>query len=755
VIDTTRHFAVSTAGHIAAKLWSAQDPMGWGEFLDWLDIRHPAGSKDCGGYFLGSLRGRRKKAENVLSRSAITLDADKANDRVPGEVEAALGGVAMAIHSTWSHTAEAPHYRVLLPLDRDVTPAEYILVTKALLRVVGEACGDGVWDRSCTQPERMMLRPSTQDATTYYAHVAAGDPLCADDWVVRAVEWGLDRVDSTIDDHGGGVADYDPDTPPNQEQLGLAMVLLDKAEREVRTLFNETTGEPFGGRNQACISRLPMLYRFVLGGCLKEEDVDARVLAAVLTAEGSSDFDEAEYATVSANAWEYANLSGGRRPAVDEANDVFDVVEGDEPGPEWPPYRPDLYFTQRGQFQTQVTADAIRAVAPIGLDAIDNALLVYRGGVWQPGETWINAALAKMFRNEWTQTVRNTTVQFLKESPDTPRIVAEPVTAWINCQNGMLDWRTGAMVEHRADFLSTVQIPHPYEEDAECPRFLEFLERVAPDGAMEFMWELVGYMLMSGNPLQVAPMLYGPGSNGKGTFLNVLSSVLGHHNVAAVALHDLIENRFRAAELYGKLANIAGDLDDRWLSSTGLFKQVTGDDTISAERKYGAAFSFKPWAVPLFSTNTIFSVSDSSEGYARRMMVVPFPNHYDGEGRSGLFAEAELRGILRRGVEGLQTLMERGRFLMPESVAEETQKFLAGGDVVRSWVEDRCVVEVGAWTLRTELFADFESYVVFTGSKGMSNRSLYNRLEQMAGVREGKRRGERGMHGIRLNGGVE
>lgn len=750
---TDRTFAVSTANHIDSKLWSPQGPLTWDEFVSWLNLGQPARQRDCGGFFLGRLRGKRKKSDTVISRSAINLDADKADAGFLTDAPIALAGVSQVFYTTWRHTPEAPRYRLLIPLDRDVSPAEFILISKALI----EELGPHQFDPTCTQPERMMLRPSTQDPVVYEHMVVDGDPLCADEWVLRAREDGFDRVDSSIDDHGGGEPNYDPDTRPNREQIALAQVLLDKAEREVRTGFNEKTGDPFGGRNQACISRLPMLYRFVLGGCLKEDEVNGRILAAALEAEGDATFDEVEFAQVSANAWEYANLSGGRRPVVDDPAEVFDAVsdelgadEGDDT-PLYPAYRPDLYFTNRGQHQTLVTAEAIRAVRPIALDAIDNRLLCYHHGVWQEGELWINNAVAAMMRNEWTQTVRNSTIEYLKDSPTTPRLRRDPAASgYVNTRSGMLDWRTGDVVEHSPDYWSTIQIPHEWDETADCPRFLAFLERVLPEDAMGFIWELIGYMLYSGNPLQVAPMLYGPGSNGKGTFLNVLIEVLGLENVASVALHDLIENRFRAAELYGKMANIAGDLDDRWLSSTGLLKQITGDDLISAERKFGASFSFRPWAVPLFSTNNVFSVSDSSEGYARRMMVIPFPNTYHGEGRAALFSGEEYAGVLRRGVEGLATLMERGRFRLPPSVEQATHKFLASGDVVRSWIDECCVLEVGGWTPRADLYASFDAYVSFTGSKPMSNRSFYNRLAQVGGLGEIKRKGVRGVSGITL-----
>jgi putative DNA primase/helicase len=43
-----------------------------------------------------------------------------------------------------------------------------------------------------------------------------------------------------------------------------------------------------------------------------------------------------------------------------------------------------------------------------------------------------------------------------------------------------------------------------------------------------------------------------------------------------VTLPEPAENRFRTATLFGKLANLAGDLDSRWLDSTAMFKAITG-----------------------------------------------------------------------------------------------------------------------------------------------------------------------------------
>ena len=156
---------------------------------------------------------------------------------------------------------------------------------------------------------------------------------------------------------------------------------------------------------------------------------------------------------------------------------------------------------------------------------------------------------------------------------------------------------------------------------AQCPRFEQFLADVLPQDCYRpagdsagFIWEVIGYTLYSGNPLHIAVLLLGNGRNGKGTLIRVLKRLVGDHNCTTVKLHDLVENRFRAGTLFGKLANLAGDLESRWLDNTAAFKAITGGDSVQGEYKYGAAFDFTPWALPFYSVNKPFGSADSSEG---------------------------------------------------------------------------------------------------------------------------------------------
>jgi P4 family phage/plasmid primase-like protien len=226
--------------------------------------------------------------------------------------------------------------------------------------------------------------------------------------------------------------------------------------------------------------------------------------------------------------------------------------------------------------------------------------------------------------------------------------------------------------------------------------FETFLTQVLPpdcytptkDSPQGFIWELIGYTMYSGNPLHIAILLRGIGRNGKGTLIRLLKALLGGHNTSAVGLHDLTENRFRTATLYGRLANLAGDLDSKWINDTAAFKAITGGDTVQAEHKYGAVFDFTPWALPIYSANKPFGSADSSEGWHARWVVVPFPNSFlhaeDRNLDAKLQTEAELRGVMARGIRALPALMTRGWLPEPESVTEAKEAFIVASDAIRA-----------------------------------------------------------------------
>jgi putative DNA primase/helicase len=147
-------------------------------------------------------------------------------------------------------------------------------------------------------------------------------------------------------------------------------------------------------------------------------------------------------------------------------------------------------------------------------------------------------------------------------------------------------------------------------------------------GTWVLLFECIGYCLIPDYPFNRAFMLVGDGANGKSTYLRLLKEILGTSNVTGQSLQDLCLYRFASVELYHKLANIFQDLPAKPILYTGYFKILTGEDWFSAQRKFKDSWYMKNYAKLIFSANELPEVTDHSEAFWRRWIVVEFPNKF-------------------------------------------------------------------------------------------------------------------------------
>ena len=151
-----------------------QGTITWNELLEW--AHHPRRTKACGNYVLGRLRGTRRTKTSILSRDALTLDADNARGtEIPDAL--ALLGVRALVHATFSSTAQAPRYRVIIPLSRPVLPDEYVHAATRMLEMLGA----DQFDPGSIEPERYMFRPATSSPDDYRVFAYDGPPQDAED----------------------------------------------------------------------------------------------------------------------------------------------------------------------------------------------------------------------------------------------------------------------------------------------------------------------------------------------------------------------------------------------------------------------------------------------------------------------------------------------------------------------------------------------------------------------------------------------
>ena len=305
----------------------------------------------------------------------------------------------------------------------------------------------------------------------------------------------------------------------------------------------------------------------------------------------------------------------------------------------------------------------------------------------------------------------------------------------INVKNGLYNVLEDTLTEHNPDYYSTVQLNVTYDEKAKCPRFLKFLEE-SMCGDMEqvaLIQEMLGYFLIPVNSAQKCFVIVGVGGAGKSVLLRVLNDILlGKQNVSNVSWQALNE-RFKTAELFGKLANIFADLPTKYIDDNGIFKALVGEDYLTVEKKNKNPFSFQSCARLLFSCNSIpKNYGDRSEGFYRRLIIMRFNNMVPAEKRDPELIDKfrlEADGIFLFALEGLKRLMKnRFKFSETDVNRAELQQYREESDSVLLFIRDCCETGEDFVVGSTELFNAYKDYCDECGLKPYSQRMFVQQL---------------------------
>mgnify|MGYP000921230184 CR=1 FL=1 len=156
----------------------------------------------------------------------------------------------------------------------------------------------------------------------------------------------------------------------------------------------------------------------------------------------------------------------------------------------------------------------------------------------------------------------------------------------------VVDIESGDVLEYDPKLYITAKLPVSYDPNGQCPLIEKIFSQLLPEDRVIDLYEIAAYCMFRSYPYQKFFFLYGRGANGKGVFARVLEAILGKHNISHVSMKNFQNNRFSGAELYNKYANICTELDYSDLNHTDLIKQLTGGDSIHAEKKFHHPFNF-------------------------------------------------------------------------------------------------------------------------------------------------------------------
>lgn len=336
----------------------------------------------------------------------------------------------------------------------------------------------------------------------------------------------------------------------------------------------------------------------------------------------------------------------------------------------------------------------------------------------------------------------------------------DPDPYMLNCANGVVDLRTGELVEHRPELWQSKLAPVAYDPDALCPTWDAFLARVFDGNAsvIDFVQRAAGLSLVGQVVEHVLFVLWGVGANGKSTLLSTMLEVIGDYGRQAandLLVHrDLPQHTTAIAELRGvRMVSTVETAGSGGRLSEVTVKVLTGGDDRNARFLYQDAFTYTPSDTFWLATNHKPVIRDNSEGIWRRICLIPFRVQIPRQEQDTRLRDklrAEYPGILAWMVRGCIEWQRRGLDRPPE-VEAATAGYRAEVDVLSNFLEDCCVVEAGALTMAQELYERYVQWCQETGEKPALQRFFGLKLTDSGHTRQRVGKARRwAWEGIRL-----
>ncbi len=311
---------------------------------------------------------------------------------------------------------------------------------------------------------------------------------------------------------------------------------------------------------------------------------------------------------------------------------------------------------------------------------INNQLHIYRNGIYIPGTSEIEAEMIKhipqLNRAKRTEVLAYLDIM-IRENTN-----AENANL-IAFENGLYNIVDDSFVSFTPEHIITNKINWQYNQKAYSELADGVLNKIACNDTQirALLEEAIGYCFYRRNELGKAFILIGDKNNGKSTFLSTLQHLLGDDNIASLDLKEL-GDRFKTAELFGKLANIGDDIGDEFIANAAIFRKLVTGDRVSAERKGQNPFEFNNYSKFLFSANNIPRIKDKTGAVQRRLVIIPFDATFSNSDpdfnpyiKHLLRTNEVMEYLINLGIQGLKRILENRSFTNSERVQQELDDY--------------------------------------------------------------------------------
>ncbi|HUT58123.1 MAG TPA: phage/plasmid primase, P4 family, partial [Phycisphaerae bacterium] len=304
--------------------------------------------------------------------------------------------------------------------------------------------------------------------------------------------------------------------------------------------------------------------------------------------------------------------------------------------------------------------------------------------------------------------------------------------------NGVIDLKTGRLLPHAREQMITRLCPSTHDPDALCPRWEQFLREIMNGDAemIACLQRMAGYFLTGDISVQILPIFYGPGGNGKNVFLDTLMGIMGPH--AAEAPEGLLTARItdehptEIADLYGKRLVVASETEEGRRMRIGLVKKLTGNRYLKGRFMRQDYFQFERTHKTVLVTNNRPVVTETSNAVWRRLRLISFTVTIPEEKQDKHLTErlvAEWPGILAWAVRGCLDWQKRQCDLaLPNTVQDATEEYRNDSDAIGDFLQERCTVAGDLKVSRSSLYQAFVEWAKGGGEEMLSGKAFASRM---------------------------
>jgi len=324
---------------------------------------------------------------------------------------------------------------------------------------------------------------------------------------------------------------------------------------------------------------------------------------------------------------------------------------------------------------------------------IHGQLHVYKNGIYVNGHKEIESQMIR-YIPDLSKAKRSEVLSYIDIMIDQNEPMAP--ANYIAFNNGIYNLVTDQVEDFGPEIVITNKIPYDYNPDAYSEICDKTLDKLAcnDDRIRYLLEECIGYCFYRRNELRKSIILTGEKENGKSTFLSMLETLLGQENIASLDLKELGE-RFKTAQLFGKLANIGDDIGDEFIPNPSIFKKLSSGNPVNVEFKGEDPFDFSSYAKLIFSANDIPRIKDKSGAVLSRLVIIPFNARFSPDDpdfdpyiKYKLITPEVMEYLIVLGLRGLKRILANQKFTVSDKVQKALTEYNESNNPILLFFKD-------------------------------------------------------------------